>query len=139
MAGGVKVSAEERLGVPEASFIEEVESYMQGKVVDQVIGELTARMQKYKLVETQLAQRKATIALKIPEIRKSLEAVRLLDERKKAGQVRRGAVAGNGGNRSATSVCCVVLFFRFVSFRFVSFRFVSFRFALLCFILSYRV
>ncbi len=51
---------------------------MAGKQVDQTITELEQLRRQYRVLEQQVAQRKARLLLKLPEIQKSLDAVSML-------------------------------------------------------------
>lgn len=57
---------------------------------DQVIQELNARHQDYRLVEQDLAQRRVRLRGKLPEIEKAVAAVAMLLERREAGEDVRG-------------------------------------------------
>ncbi len=57
---------------------------------DQVIQELNARHQDYRLVEQDLHQRRVRLRGKLPEIEKAVAAVAMLLERREAGEDVRG-------------------------------------------------
>eukprot|EP00771_Trimastix_marina_P000177 gnl/Trimastix_PCT/1186.p1 GENE.gnl/Trimastix_PCT/1186~~gnl/Trimastix_PCT/1186.p1 ORF type:complete len:214 (+),score=71.01 gnl/Trimastix_PCT/1186:26-643(+) len=68
----------ERLGVPDALFIDNIEEHMEGKVADKVLEQLHEGYNKYKFVEMRTRQRLARIIKKIPEIKQSLDTVEYL-------------------------------------------------------------
>ena len=70
-----------------AQFIEDVEAYCEGKDVDGVLKGFQDRMQQYKMIEMRLTQRKASLLHKTPELRKTLELVRMLKAKADEGEV----------------------------------------------------
>lgn len=57
-----------------------------GKEIDDVLRELREKHQRYKYVEQEIVQRKQRLTYKEPEIKKCLDAVTLLIQRKEAGE-----------------------------------------------------
>lgn len=74
--------------IPAAAFIEDVSEYVtsKGGNSERVIQELNENYQKFKLVEQQLLQRRVRLQHKLPEIRKALDSVTLLIEKKASSQ-----------------------------------------------------
>jgi prefoldin subunit 5 len=71
-----------------AEFIEDVEQYMRGKVLEDEIVQLQERLRDFKQREQQLLLRRARLQQREPEIRTALEAVRgLLDKKGSGDQV----------------------------------------------------
>jgi len=73
--------------LPVAKFIEDVEQFLEGREADEVIKEMQGRYQQYKALEQRLLQRKAQLTMKIPEITKTLDAVRFLIKKGEAAEV----------------------------------------------------
>mmetsp|Transcript_16509 Transcript_16509/g.35701 ORF Transcript_16509/g.35701 Transcript_16509/m.35701 type:complete len:186 (+) Transcript_16509:70-627(+) len=71
---------------PKAEFISDVASFMEGKTVDTVLQDLQDRYRKFKLVESQLLQKKAKLLTKLPEIQKALDIVNKLISASDSGQ-----------------------------------------------------
>ena len=55
--------------------------------MDAVLKGFQERMQQYKFLEMQLTQRKASLMHKLPEIKKTLDLVRMLKEKADEGEV----------------------------------------------------
>ncbi|TFK67241.1 Prefoldin, subunit 3 [Pluteus cervinus] len=71
-------------GIPKAPFIADVEEYLGGSDAE-VEGPLKAfqdALAKYRFMDSNLAQRKQTLEEKIPDIKKTLDMVEYLHERK---------------------------------------------------------
>lgn len=61
-----------------------------------MLAELRSAHQKYKYIEAELVQRKRRLAFKQPEIRKCLEAVKMLQSREEEGEAVRRVWSGGG-------------------------------------------
>ncbi|PRW56744.1 Prefoldin subunit 3 [Chlorella sorokiniana] len=72
--------------IPEAVFMEDVKSFVEGRTAEEVLNELRGAHQKYKYIEAEIVQRKKRLAFKQPEIRKCLDAVTLLLAQHEAGE-----------------------------------------------------
>lgn len=72
--------------IPEAVFMEDVQSFVKGRTAEEVLNELRGAHQKYKYIEAEIVQRKKRLAFKQPEIRKCLDAVLLLLAQHDAGE-----------------------------------------------------
>lgn len=70
--------------IPTVIFVEDVETFVtkSGTSVEAIIGAMTELHQKYKLMDAKLANQKANLKVKIPEIESTLEIVQLLDSKK---------------------------------------------------------
>lgn len=68
--------------IPEMEFIEEIEAHMKGKDVKQTLQSLDERLQKYRFLEINLIQKRARIRSQMPDFEQSLEAIKLLMEKK---------------------------------------------------------
>ena len=77
---------EKPMMIPVAQFIEDVESFLDGKDPDVVVRALQERYQQYKLVEAKLLQNRVRLQAKLPDIKKALDTVKLLVERRDAGE-----------------------------------------------------
>ncbi|KAF6256629.1 Prefoldin subunit-domain-containing protein [Scenedesmus sp. NREL 46B-D3] len=69
-----------------AEFIEDVEQYMRGKVLEDEIVQLQERLRSFRQREQQLLLRRARLLQREPEIRTALEAVRALLAKKGSGE-----------------------------------------------------
>ncbi|EPY27856.1 hypothetical protein STCU_01569 [Strigomonas culicis] len=70
-------------GIPRAKFIENVAEYVakNGGNIDNILKRLAEEYSKYKLAEQRLQNSKTTLERKIPEITKTLKALRFLKEK----------------------------------------------------------
>lgn len=82
MADAVEVG----VTVPRSEFIEDVGKYVGSRAPDVVIAELQNRHRELRLLESQLAQKKARLMGKLPEITKALEIVDTLIEKRGTGE-----------------------------------------------------
>lgn len=86
MSSSEQIATEEKpensLGIPRASFLEDVEKFMKqdGKSAEDVIKSLDELYQKYRLMEVNLQQKKEKLKTQIPDIKMSLDQVKLLKE-----------------------------------------------------------
>lgn len=66
-------------------FIEDVEAYVAGREVDDALGELQKRYSTYKRLEAELQQARIRLSQQLPDVRRSLEAVEVLCEKRDRG------------------------------------------------------
>ncbi|XP_077334951.1 prefoldin subunit 3 [Lithobates pipiens] len=81
-ACGIKSS---HLGIPEAVFVEDVDSFMQksgNETADVVLKRLDEQYQKYKFMELNLSQKKRRLKSQIPEIKQTLEILKHMQKKK---------------------------------------------------------
>merc|ERR1712025_1415279 len=70
-------------GIPEAHFIDDVDSYMKGEENSEVkMKELDEAHQKYKFMESSLVTRRKRLKTQVPDIKSSLAMVKKLREKK---------------------------------------------------------
>ena len=69
-----------------AQFIEDVESYMQGKETEATLNELQSLYQQYKQIEQGLQQNRIRLGNKLPEIKRALDTVKMLCEKAGSGE-----------------------------------------------------
>ncbi|KAF7063936.1 hypothetical protein CFC21_070397 [Triticum aestivum] len=74
----------ERRGIPAASFVEDVETYLRqaGLEVNSALAFLQERLQQYKMVEMKLLAQQRELQAKIPDIEKCLDIVATLKAKK---------------------------------------------------------
>ncbi|XP_020041202.1 prefoldin subunit 3 isoform X2 [Castor canadensis] len=73
------------LGIPEAVFVEDVDSFMKqpgNETADTVLKKLDEQYQKYKFMELNLAQKKRRLKSQIPEIKQTLEILKYMQKKK---------------------------------------------------------
>jgi prefoldin subunit 5 len=72
------------LGIPKAIFLEDVEKFMteDNKTSNDVIRKLEELFQKYRVMEVGLLQKKEKLKTQIPDIKQSLDMVRLIQQNK---------------------------------------------------------
>jgi len=70
-------------GIPQAIFISDVGEFMSksGSNVDDVLGKFQEQYSKYKFAESSFTQKKMSLRLKIPEIKRTLETIEFLSSR----------------------------------------------------------
>lgn len=74
-------------GIPEAHFVEDVDSYMKGEdSAEEKLKVLDERHQKYKFMETNLTSRKRRLKTQIPDIGSSLILINKLRAKKEANE-----------------------------------------------------
>merc|ERR1711879_231110 len=74
-------------GIPEAHFIDDVDSYMKGdESAEAKIKELDEAHQKYKFMETNLVSRRKRLKAQVPDIKSSLAMVKKLREKKSSDE-----------------------------------------------------
>ncbi|XP_020254344.1 probable prefoldin subunit 3, partial [Asparagus officinalis] len=78
----------ERRGIPGASFVEDVQTYLSqlGLDVNQTLAFLQERLQQYKIVEMKLLAQQRDLQAKIPDIEKCLDIVATLQAKKGTGE-----------------------------------------------------
>ncbi|KAL5700317.1 Prefoldin subunit 3 [Ranunculus cassubicifolius] len=78
----------ERRGIPGASFVEDVNLYLNqlGLDVNSALAFLQERLQQYKLVEMKLLAQQRDLQAKIPDIEKCLDIVAALQAKKGTGE-----------------------------------------------------
>uniref|UniRef100_A0A175YPQ5 Prefoldin subunit 3 n=1 Tax=Daucus carota subsp. sativus TaxID=79200 RepID=A0A175YPQ5_DAUCS len=81
--------ATERRGIPAASFVGDVQTYLNqlGLDVNSTLSFLQERLQQYKLVEMKLLAQQRDLQAKIPDIEKCLDVVSTLQAKKGTGEV----------------------------------------------------
>ncbi|XP_077164077.1 prefoldin subunit 3 isoform X2 [Paroedura picta] len=75
------------LGIPEAVFVEDVDSFMKqpgNETADIVLKKLDEQYQKYKFMELNLAQKKRRLKNQIPEIKQTLEILKHMQKKKES-------------------------------------------------------
>ncbi|MCJ8731373.1 hypothetical protein PDJAM_G00198920 [Pangasius djambal] len=73
------------LGIPEAVFVEDVDSFMKqpgNDTADVVLRKLDEQYQKYKYMEVNLVQKKMRLKNQIPQIKQTLEILRHMQKKK---------------------------------------------------------
>ncbi|CAM5140709.1 unnamed protein product [Eretmochelys imbricata] len=75
------------LGIPEAVFVEDVDSFMKqpgNETADVVLKKLDEQYQKYKFMELNLAQKKRRLKSQIPEIKQTLDILKYMQKKKES-------------------------------------------------------
>lgn len=70
-------------GIPQAPFVANVTTFLSGSSHEQTLAKFQEMINKYKFMENHISQRKLGLESKIPEIKKSLDLVILLDQEEK--------------------------------------------------------
>ncbi|KAL5525253.1 MFS1_2 [Sanghuangporus sanghuang] len=88
--GTVSKSEKNPRGIPHAPFIADVEAHIGGPdaEVEPVLARFEEALAKYRYMEANLAQRKAAVEAKIPDIRKTLTMVEFLKEQREGKKTR---------------------------------------------------
>ncbi|KAL5520302.1 hypothetical protein ACEPAG_9516 [Sanghuangporus baumii] len=88
--GTVSKSEKNPRGIPHAPFIADVEAHVGGPdaEVEPVLARFQEALAKYRYMEANLAQRKAAVEAKIPDIRKTLTMVEFLREQREGKKVK---------------------------------------------------
>ncbi|KAI5650939.1 hypothetical protein M9H77_36944 [Catharanthus roseus] len=78
----------ERRGIPAASFVEDVQTYLSqsGLDVNSALAFLQERLQQYRVVEMKLLAQQRDLQAKIPDIEKCLDVVATLQAKKGTGE-----------------------------------------------------
>eukprot|EP00045_Choanoeca_perplexa_P023169 m.12529 g.12529 ORF g.12529 m.12529 type:complete len:183 (-) comp9968_c0_seq1:20-568(-) len=74
--------------VPTATFLEDVDSFMASKTiedVDTIIGEYQDHCQKYELLESQVQRKRKIYMQRLPEMKKTVAAIKRLQKQRDAG------------------------------------------------------
>lgn len=79
-------AAQQKVQLPPAQVIEDVEADLAGRPAEERIQELNEHYQTYGMVEQQLLQRRARLSGKLPEIQKTLDALLMLQKRQQDDQ-----------------------------------------------------
>jgi prefoldin subunit 5 len=69
--------------IPKAVFIENTEAWVEKYGADDIIAQMNELYSKYKFMEAQLVRGRDSLKVKLPDIKKTLEAVNLLQEKNK--------------------------------------------------------
>ncbi|XP_075040458.1 prefoldin subunit 3 [Mixophyes fleayi] len=83
--GGAAGLKRVHLGIPEAVFVEDVDSFMKkagNETADAVLKKLDEQYQKYKFMELNLSQKKRRLKNQIPEIKQTLEILKHMQKKK---------------------------------------------------------
>ena len=67
--------------IPQAVFIENTEAWVEKYGGDELISNMNELYQKYKFMEQQLIRGRESLRVKTPDIRKTLEVVRMLKDK----------------------------------------------------------
>ncbi|KAL5498202.1 hypothetical protein ACEPAH_2332 [Sanghuangporus vaninii] len=88
--GTVSKSEKNPRGIPHAPFIADVEAHVGGPdaEVEPVLARFQEALAKYRFMEANLAQRKAAVEAKIPDIRKTLTMVEFLREQREGNKTK---------------------------------------------------
>ncbi|KAK9813866.1 hypothetical protein WJX73_002460 [Symbiochloris irregularis] len=78
--------AEPLIQAPVAQYIKDVAEYLQGRSTDEVLQTMSRNLSAYSSIEAELLQQKARMMGKIPDIKKSLAIVELLQRKQDEGQ-----------------------------------------------------
>ncbi|XP_029801341.1 LOW QUALITY PROTEIN: prefoldin subunit 3-like [Suricata suricatta] len=73
------------IGIPEAVFVEDVDSFMKqpgNETADTVLKKLEEQYQKYKFMELNLAPKKRRLKGQIPEIKQTLDILKYMQKKK---------------------------------------------------------
>lgn len=74
-------SSPNKRGIPKVIFIENVDAWVDKYTEDILFAQMNELYQKYKYMEGQLVRNRENLKVKLPEIKKTLEAVALLYQR----------------------------------------------------------
>ncbi|KAG7233991.1 hypothetical protein INR49_006281 [Caranx melampygus] len=80
-----QATKKKHLGIPEAAFVEDVDSFMKqpgNETADAVLRRLDEQYQKYKYMELNLSQKKLRLKNQIPQITQTLEILRHMQKKK---------------------------------------------------------
>ncbi len=70
--------------IPQAVFIENTEAWVDKYDGDEILVQMNELYQKYKFMETQLIRGRESLKFKLPDIKKTLEMVKMLQEKNEA-------------------------------------------------------
>jgi len=71
-------STPNKRNIPKVVFIENIEAWVEKYTEDALFAQMNELYQKYKYMEGQLVRNRENLKVKLPEIKKTLEAVALL-------------------------------------------------------------
>ncbi|XP_077445536.1 prefoldin subunit 3 [Stigmatopora argus] len=86
-SNSVQAAKKKHLGIPEAVFVEDVDSFMKlpgNEKADSALRKLDEQYQKYKYMEVNLSQKKLRLRNQIPQIKQTLEILRHMQKKKDA-------------------------------------------------------
>ncbi|XP_077598460.1 prefoldin subunit 3 [Stigmatopora nigra] len=86
-SNSVQAVKKKHLGIPEAVFVEDVDSFMKlpgNEKADSALRKLDEQYQKYKYMEVNLSQKKLRLRNQIPQIKQTLEILRHMQKKKDA-------------------------------------------------------
>uniref|UniRef100_A0A3Q2FYC7 Prefoldin subunit 3 n=1 Tax=Cyprinodon variegatus TaxID=28743 RepID=A0A3Q2FYC7_CYPVA len=84
-SNAVQATKKKHLGIPEAVFVEDVDSFMKqpgNETADTALRKLDEQYQKYKYMELNLSQKKLRLKNQIPQITQTLEILRHMQKKK---------------------------------------------------------
>ncbi|XP_060887756.1 prefoldin subunit 3 [Labrus mixtus] len=84
-SNAVQATKKKHLGIPEAVFVEDVDSFMKqpgNETADSALRKLDEQYQKYKYMELNLSQKKLRLKSQIPQITQTLEILRHMQKKK---------------------------------------------------------
>uniref|UniRef100_A0A3B3VUK0 Prefoldin subunit 3 n=1 Tax=Poecilia latipinna TaxID=48699 RepID=A0A3B3VUK0_9TELE len=84
-SNAVQATKKKHLGIPEAVFVEDVDSFMKqpgNETADSALRRLDEQYQKYKYMELNLSQKKLRLKNQIPQITQTLEILRHMQKKK---------------------------------------------------------
>ncbi|MEQ2316192.1 Prefoldin subunit 3 [Ameca splendens] len=84
-SNAVQATKKRHLGIPEAVFVEDVDSFMKqpgNETADAALRRLDEQYQKYKYMELNLSQKKLRLKNQIPQITQTLEILRHMQKKK---------------------------------------------------------
>uniref|UniRef100_A0A3B4X6L1 Prefoldin subunit 3 n=1 Tax=Seriola lalandi dorsalis TaxID=1841481 RepID=A0A3B4X6L1_SERLL len=84
-SNAVQATKKKHLGIPEAAFVEDVDSFMKqpgNETADSALRRLDEQYQKYKYMELNLSQKKLRLKNQIPQITQTLEILRHMQKKK---------------------------------------------------------
>ncbi|XP_063049737.1 prefoldin subunit 3 [Engraulis encrasicolus] len=84
-SGNAGEAKKKHLGIPEAIFVEDVDSFMKkpgNDTADAVLRKLDEQYQKYKYMELNLVQKKQRLKSQIPQIKQTLDILKHMQKKK---------------------------------------------------------
>ncbi|XP_047438189.1 prefoldin subunit 3 [Mugil cephalus] len=84
-SNAAQATKKKHLGIPEAVFLEDVDSFMKqpgNETADAALRRLDEQYQKYKYMEVNLSQKKARLQNQIPQITQTLEILQHMQKKK---------------------------------------------------------
>jgi len=87
MSTDTTVSKKKHRGIPEAMFLEDVDSYMKKETSSEAaLQKLDESYQKYKFMESNLVQKKLRLTTQVPDIKSTLNTIKLLKSKKDSAE-----------------------------------------------------